>query len=79
MMTFVPPETPEEIAHQEDWINHTLSADYPGVTVCLHADTTVSYSEGMARRECDYCPASVTAPGYGAFPAMAPWYFTPVG
>ena len=80
MMDFAFPETPEEIQHQEDWVNRTLQPNYPGVRVCLHADRTMTTwrsdadGEIWIRTECDYCPASVITPD-GTVPCLAPGYF----
>lgn len=80
-MTFSAPETPEEIQHQEDWINRTLRADYPSAYVCLHADRTVTSltpdspaGQPMKRTECDYCPA-VMISTCDFTVVLAPWYF----
>lgn len=81
MLDFVHPETPEEIQHQEDWVNRTLRDTYPGASVCLHADRTTlvfwpdTGDTPWRRTECDYCPAYTVALT-GETPCMAPWYFT---
>lgn len=81
MIAFSAPETPEEIQHQEDWINRTLHADYPSAHVCLHADRTVTvlrpdnpFGRAMIKTECDYCPAVVIVLE-GVTVTMVPWYF----
>lgn len=80
MLDMVFQETREQIAQQEDWVNTTLHADYPGVTVCLHADKTmtVTYPDldhMVTTVECDYCPAAAftvnTTP-----PQLPAWYFS---
>jgi hypothetical protein len=82
MLDFAFPETPEEIQHQENWINRTLRDAYPGVSVCLHADrTTVILQPDTGevpgfRTDCDYCPAYVVVLA-GVVPHLMPWYFTP--
>jgi hypothetical protein len=81
MIQFAVAETPEEIQHQEDWINRTLSPDYPGVHVCLHADRTVTMTDDVPpwiRTECDYCPAFVIT-RITETVVLVPSYFSIVG
>ena len=80
MMDFVQAETPEMIQHQEEWVNRTLRAGYPGASVCLHADRTTTTDRPdplgsvMITVECDYCPA--VAVGLNVVPNLVAWYFS---
>lgn len=81
MLNFAPAETREVIQHQEDWVNRTLRADYPGTRVCLHADRTTTHTQStpdgplIIRLECDYCPAMAESSS-GLAPVLPPEYFT---
>lgn len=76
MFHFTTAETPEEIQHQEDWVNRTLQPDYPGVHVCLHADVTCSDCDGRVKIECDYCPTVMVMMCVPVGFRLVPYYST---